>query len=61
MPLFADQHDNATRIQETGMGRQLKAFDCTKEQLQEAIESILNDEQLVKRWKQASGKVFFKN
>ena len=52
--MFGDQHDNSTRIEETGMGRSLKTFECTVSQLEEAINSILNDKKLIQKWKNAS-------
>lgn len=57
LPICGDQHDNAIRLEETKLGRQLKTYECTKEQLQEAIDSILNDSKLILTWKQAAERI----
>lgn len=41
-PLFFDQFDNARRIEETGFGIQLDPYNCTKEALHGAIETMLS-------------------
>jgi UDP:flavonoid glycosyltransferase YjiC (YdhE family) len=41
-PLFGDQFDNANRLQEKGLGTRLDPYNCSKEQLHEAIETMLN-------------------
>ena len=46
MPVFADQHDNAQRVHEKGFGIQINPFTCTKDQLLNAIEQLLNDKNL---------------
>ena len=46
MPLFADQFDNAQRIEELQFGMRLNAFECTKDQLANAIEKLINDNDL---------------
>lgn len=43
-PLFGDQFDNATRIQEKGLGIRLDPYNCSKEALHSAIETMLNKE-----------------
>ena len=53
MPLFADQFDNAQRIQEKGFGVRLNPFDCSEEELLKAIEMLLSDEKLKKKLRQA--------
>ena len=46
LPIFADQYDNAQRIDETGFGIRLDTYNCTKQQLLNAIEKLLNDNEL---------------
>lgn len=46
LPLFCDQLDNATRIQETGLGMAFQPYEVTETQLLEAIEKLLADEKL---------------
>jgi MGT family glycosyltransferase len=46
LPLFWDQYDNAQRIDETGFGRRLPAYDWTEEQLAAAVNSLLADDEL---------------
>lgn len=41
-PLFGDQFDNATRLQEKGLGVRLDPYNCSKEELHQAIETMLN-------------------
>ncbi len=49
MPLFCDQHDNAQRIAETGLGKRLNPFTCTEEQLLTTIDELLADDELTQR------------
>ena len=42
MPSFVDQFDNAQRVQEKGFGIRMDAYECTDEELLEAIEKLLN-------------------
>ena len=51
MPIFADQPDNAQRVQEKGFGIRLNPFKCTKEELLDSIEKIANDNELHKKMK----------
>ena len=46
MPIFADQPDNAQRVDEKGFGIRLDPFNCSKEELLDAIEKIANDNEL---------------
>ena len=46
MPIFADQPDNAQRVDEKGFGIRLDPFNCSKEELLNAIEKIANDNEL---------------
>lgn len=51
LPLFGDQHDNGTRIEEVGLGVKLDPYNCTKEQLHNAIEEIINKQDIKHRVK----------
>ena len=53
LPLFADQFDNAQRVQEKGFGLRLNPFDCSEEEILNAIEKLLNDNELKERLRQA--------
>lgn len=53
-PLFGDQMDNAQRLVETGFGRRLNPYRCTRDELGEAIAALLNDQQLAERLKKIS-------
>jgi UDP:flavonoid glycosyltransferase YjiC (YdhE family) len=46
MQLFADQYDNAQRIEEKGFGIRLNPYDFEENVLLESIEKLLNDEKL---------------
>ena len=54
MPLFADQFDNAQRIQEKGFGIRLDPYNCSEQELLESIEKLLNDNELKQRLSNAS-------
>ena len=46
IPLFGDQYHYAQRKQEKGLGIRLDPFYCGKEELLNAIESVLADKEL---------------
>ena len=46
MPFFGDQPDNAQRIHEKGFGIRLDAHRCSKQELLESIETLLEDKEL---------------
>jgi MGT family glycosyltransferase len=46
LPLFWDQHDNAQRVHELGLGRRLDTYGHAPTELIGAIESLLGDRQL---------------
>ena len=46
LPLFWDQHDNAQRMQELGLGRRLDTYEHEPAELIEAIETLLADPML---------------
>ena len=57
MPLFVDQFDNAQRVHEKGFGIQLNAYRCTKEELINAINKLIYDEELALRMKKISKRI----
>ena len=57
MPLFVDQFDNAQRIHEKGFGIKLNAHQCTKEELMNAINKLICDEELALRMKKISQRI----
>ena len=57
MPLFSDQNDNAQRIHEKGFGIRLSPYECTEEELLNAIESLLNDKQMKEKLKNISKRI----
>lgn len=44
-------------MEEVGLGKKLKPYECTKDELAEAIDSILGDEQLLTRLKQIAARM----
>ena len=54
MPVFADQLDNAQRVHEKGFGIRLNPFTCSKQQLFDAIEKLINDQELNEKIKSIS-------
>lgn len=53
-PLFGDQFDNAERLQEKGLGIRLDPYNCTKEELHQAIETMLTRTELKDRMRAIS-------
>jgi UDP:flavonoid glycosyltransferase YjiC (YdhE family) len=49
LPLFWDQHDNAQRIEETGLGHRLDTYRHEPAQLLDAIDQLLADRSLADR------------
>ena len=49
LPLFWDQHDNAQRMDELGLGRRLDTYRHEPVELVDAIESLLADSELPRR------------
>jgi MGT family glycosyltransferase len=49
LPLFWDQHDNAQRMDELGLGRRLDTYAHEPQQLLAAIDDLLEDERLKER------------
>lgn len=56
VPLFADQHDNAQRVQEKGYGVRLSAFYSTPEEFERAIE-FCSSETVKAKCKQMSDRI----
>ena len=54
LPIFADQYDNAQRIHETGYGIRLDPYNCSEQELFNAIEKLLNDNELKQRLEKAA-------
>lgn len=48
-PVFADQADNAQRIEEVNLGRRVDPFKCEEEELLDAIEQVLADPEIKPR------------
>ena len=46
LSLFGDQHDHAQRVQDKGFGIRLRPFRCTQKELSDAIDKLVNDDQL---------------
>ena len=57
MPLFADQFDNAQRLQEKNFGIRLDPYETSEEELLNAIETLLNDQQIAERLSAASHRI----
>jgi MGT family glycosyltransferase len=55
LPLFWDQHDNAQRMQELGLGRRLDTYGHEPEELTRAIDALLGDTELPRRLAAISG------
>jgi UDP:flavonoid glycosyltransferase YjiC (YdhE family) len=49
LPVFWDQHDNATRIAETGLGRRLDTYRFADGELLSAVDELLADDALRER------------
>lgn len=57
LPLFGDQFDNAQRVHEKGFGRRLETYKFKDEELVEAVESLINDQQLKERLEKAAKRI----
>ena len=57
LPLFADQPDNAQRVEELGLGLGLNPFHCTEEQLLNAVDKLVYDQALAQRMEQIGQKI----
>jgi MGT family glycosyltransferase len=54
LPIFWDQHDNAQRVDETGLGARLPTYELDPEELYAAIDRLLNDPELAAKLENAS-------
>ena len=57
MPVYMDQFDNAQRVHEKGFGLRLNAYQCTKEELTNAINKLIYDDDLALRMKKISQRI----
>ena len=57
LPLFADQFDNAQRLQETGFGVRINPWKFTDEELIHAIYRLMYNEDLDRRLKFAAKRI----
>ena len=57
MPLLFDQFDNAQRVHEKGFGIRLNAHQCTKQELTNAINKLIYDDQLALRMKKIAQRI----
>ncbi|XP_054157532.1 NDP-glycosyltransferase YjiC-like [Oppia nitens] len=57
MPLFVDQHDNAQRVDEMGFGVRLDAYQCSEQQLLNAIHKLLNDNDMNNKLRKISKRI----
>ena len=61
LPIFGDQFDNGTRLQETGYGVKLDTYKFKDEQLINAIDSLLNDTELHQKLVKISQRILTSN
>ncbi|WP_275414239.1 nucleotide disphospho-sugar-binding domain-containing protein, partial [Microbispora siamensis] len=57
LPLFWDQYDNAQRVQEMGFGVRLDTYGFADEELVEAIDRLLGDDELRARVEDAGREI----
>ena len=57
LPIFADQPDNAQRIQDKGFGIRLNPYEMKEEDLVEAVKRLLEDEEMMKRLEAAKERI----
>ncbi|XP_054162532.1 NDP-glycosyltransferase YjiC-like [Oppia nitens] len=57
MPLFFDQFDNAQRVEEKGFAIQMDPYNCTEQQLLDAIETTLTNESFNHKMMKASQRI----
>ena len=57
MPMFCDQFDNAQRVHDKGFGIRMNPHRCTKEELNNAINKLVYDDDLVLRMKKISQRI----
>ena len=57
MPLFADQFDNAQRVQEKGLGVRIEPYQFEPRQLVEAVDQLLRDDTTQLKAKQVAERI----
>lgn len=57
MPLFADQFDNAQRVQEKNLGIRIEPYYFDEKELIEAIDKLLNDHEMYERLRKMSNRI----
>jgi glycosyltransferase, MGT family protein len=57
LPLFGDQTSNGERVEEKKIGKYFNPFDVTEEVMLNAIDTLLNDQELHKRLQEISDKM----
>jgi MGT family glycosyltransferase len=57
LPIFWDQHDNATRVEETGFGARLDTYHFEDSELTTAIDRLLADDAMSKRLESVSSRL----
>lgn len=50
-PIFSDQYDNAQRIEERGLGKRVDPFNCSDDELLNAIDEVLANKSIEERMK----------
>lgn len=49
LPCFGDQNDNAQRFEDLGLGKRVNPFECSKEELNHAINDMLSNKTLIEK------------
>ncbi|XP_054152612.1 UDP-glucuronosyltransferase 2B7-like, partial [Oppia nitens] len=57
MPLFADQFDNAQRVQESGLGLRCNPFECSDEELVQSVDKLADDSTLADRMRRIGDRI----
>ena len=57
LPLFMDQYDNGQRIEETGLGLRLDTFHCSDDQILNAVDRLVSDQELATRMSQIGERI----
>ena len=57
MPLYCDQDDNAQRVHEKGYGIRIEPYRFDEQELLDAIEKLINDQELKSRLKVAAKRI----
>lgn len=61
MAMMGDQYDNAQRIEEKGYGIRLNTYRFTEQQLLDAVEKLMNDEEMKERLQTAAKRIATSN